>query len=192
MKIGLMGGSFDPVHCGHIGAARDAMNQHNLDRVIFLPAAETPRKSENTLTAGHHRLAMLQTAIARLPDFEVSDFEVSRGGVSFSINTVRHFRRQFPNDDLFWIIGADQVPFLDQWRNIEELGQLVQFIYLARPGYEIRALPNTPGLAVHQCEGHFHDISSRDLRDDLRTGNAVDGLIQPEVIVYIGQRKLYQ
>lgn len=192
MKIGLMGGSFDPVHLGHIEAARGAIDQHNLDKVILLPAAETPRKRKNTLAPAHHRLSMLRIAAQHEPNFAVSDFEMVQGDISFTINTVRHFRKQHPADELFWIIGADQVPFLDQWRSIEDLAQLVHFIYLVRPSHEIESQPATPGLILHRCEGPYLNISSSELREKVRQQKPVGELIHPEVIVYIGQWGLYQ
>ena len=192
MKIGLMGGGFDPLHVGHLGAAQDAADQLGLDRVIILPAAETPRKPGAALTAGDRRLAMLKLATADHPLLEVSDFELTQGGVSFTINTVRHFRDHYPQDELFWIIGADQVESLDHWRSIDELALLTEFIYLARPGHHIKAPPATPGLTLHRCQGRCLDISSTKLRENLRQNEPVNEFIPPEVIVYIGQWKLYQ
>ena len=192
MKIGLMGGSFDPVHFGHLRAARDAMDQYALDRLILVPAAQTPRKSGITKTSGHHRMAMLQAAIGDDDRLKVSDFEVSQGGVSYTINTVRYFREQFPTDELFWIIGADQVPLLDQWRSIDEVVKMVEFIYLARPGHPTAARLATSGLTLHRCEGRSTNISSTELRGCIQQRKFVDEFVPRAVAVYIEQYDLYQ
>ncbi|MBT5901767.1 MAG: nicotinate (nicotinamide) nucleotide adenylyltransferase [Opitutaceae bacterium] len=192
MKIGLMGGSFDPVHTGHLIAAKQTVKQHGLDRVIMIPAAQAPQKFPATTTAAHHRIAMLRAAIEGIADFEVSDFEVSQGGASYTIDTVHHFHDRFPHDQLFWIMGSDKVGSLDRWRSIEALAQLVDFIYLERPGYLSSPQPTTPSLKLHRCDGNCPDISSTQLRDRLRHGQPVEDLVPPPVVVYIGQNKLYQ
>lgn len=192
MKIGLMGGSFDPVHRGHVVAARDAMEQAGLDQMIMVPAAENPRKSGSPPIAGHHRAAMLRAALAEESRCEVSEFELSQGGVSYTLHTVRHFRERFPDDRLFWIIGADQVPRLDQWRAIEEIAKTVEFIALERPGHPIVNHPTTPELTLHRCTGNPVAIGSTALRARLQQGQSVEAFIPPAVIVYIGQHGLYR
>ncbi len=190
-KIGLMGGSFDPVHNGHLIAARDAMEQHGLDKVILLPTAQTPPKSPASTTACHHRVAMLQAAIDGENSLEVSDFEVTQGGVSYTIKTVRHFREKYPDATLFWIIGADKVPTLDRWRSIEELAQIVEFISLERPRHPLTIDQTTPGLKLHRCVGHAMDISSTELRDRQKTDMSLDDFIPSKAIIYIREHGLY-
>jgi len=190
-KIGLMGGSFDPVHNGHLIAARDAMEQHGLDKVILLPTAQTPPKSPASTTACHHRVAMLQAAIDGENSLEVSDFEITQGGVSYTIKTVRHFREKYPDATLFWIIGADKVPTLDRWRSIEELAQIVEFISLERPRHPLTIDPTTPGLKLHRCVGHAMDISSTELRDRQKTDMSLDDFIPSKAIIYIREHGLY-
>ena len=192
VKIGLMGGSFDPVHFGHLVAAQDAIEQHNLDRLILVPAAQTPLKERETVTSGPDRLAMVKAAIDWDSRFEVSDFEVKRGGVSYTIDSARHFRKLFPNDDLYWIIGGDQLPKLHRWREIEELAKIVQFIFLERPGHPPKAHPDIPGLRLHRCDGHLIEISSTELRERLRKGLSLDYFVPHSAIVYIKARQLYR
>jgi len=127
MKIGFLGGSFDPVHFGHLVAAQDAMEQHKLDRVVLVPAAQAPLKDYEVSASGLDRVAMVQAAIDWDHRFEASSFEVEQGGVSFTIETVRHFRVVYPDAQLFWIIGGDQVPKLNRWRDIEELVKTMKF-----------------------------------------------------------------
>ena len=170
MKIGLMGGSFDPVHFGHLVAAQDAIEQHQLDRLILVPAAQTPLKERATITEGEDRLAMVKAAVDWDDRFEVSDFEVRRGGVSYTVDSARHFRSLFPDDELYWIIGGDQLPKLGKWREIEELAKLVKFIFLERPGHAPKETAPIPGLKLHRCDGHLIEISSTELRDRLHQG----------------------
>ncbi|MBE34768.1 MAG: nicotinate-nicotinamide nucleotide adenylyltransferase [Opitutaceae bacterium] len=192
MKIGLLGGSFDPVHFGHLMAAQDAYEQHGLDRVIFIPAAQAPLKPHDVQSTGEDRLAMLREATAWDERFEVSDYEVSRGGVNYTIDTVRHFRKLYPDDTLYWIIGGDQLPKLHLWGEIEELASLIEFIFLERPGHEEREHPEIPGLRLHRCDGHLLAISSTELRERLRKGLSLDYFVPHKAIVYLREHCLYR
>ena len=192
MKIGIMGGSFDPVHFGHLVAAQDAMEQHKLDRVIMVPAAQAPLKDYEVSASGPDRVAMVQAAIDWDHRFEASSFEVEQGGVSFTIQTVRHFRALYPDARLFWIIGGDQVPKLNRWRDIEELAQLIEFIFLERPGHAAKEAPDVPGLRLHRCDGHLIEISSTELRERMHQGLSLDYFIPHKTIEYICEKGLYR
>lgn len=192
MKIGFLGGSFDPVHFGHLLAAQDAFEQHRLDRLIFVPAAQAPLKPNDVQSTADNRLAMLRASVEWDKRFEVSDFEVSRGGVSYTIDSARHFRALYPNDELYWIIGGDQLPNLHRWRNIEELVTLVEFIFLERPGYPVKAKPDIPGLKLWRCDGHLLAVSSTELRERCRRGLSLDYFVPHKAIVYIQDHRLYR
>lgn len=192
MKIGFLGGSFDPVHFGHLMAAQDAFEQYKLDRLILVPAAQAPMKPNDVASAAEDRLAMLRAAVAWDQRFEVSDFELKRGGVSYTVDSARHFRSKFPHDDLYWIIGGDQLPKLHLWKDIAELVQLVEFIFLERPGYPVRAHPEIPGLRLHRCDGHLLAISSTELRERVRRGLSLDYFVPHKAIVYIRENSLYR
>ena len=192
VKIGFLGGSFDPVHFGHLLAAQDAFEQHGLDRLVLVPAARAPLKLNDVQSPAADRLAMLRAAIEWDRRFEISDFELQRGGVSYTIDSARHFRALYPNDRLFWIIGGDQLPNLHLWRDIEQLAQLVEFIFLERPGYPIKAAPDIPGLRLHRCDGHLLAISSTELRDRIRRGLSLDYFVPHKAIVYIREHDLYR
>lgn len=192
MKIGLMGGSFDPVHFGHLVAAQDAVEQHQLDRLILVPASQAPLKSEPVRSTGEDRVQMLRLATDWDQRFEVSDFEVRRGGVSYTIDSARHFRALFPDDRLFWIIGGDQLPKLHRWRQIDALAQLVEFIFLERPGHAPKPAPVVPGLRLHRCDGHLIEISSTELRERVRKGLSLDYFVPHKAIVYIHRNQLYR
>jgi nicotinate-nucleotide adenylyltransferase len=192
VKIGFLGGSFDPVHFGHLLAAQDAFEQHQLDRLIIVPAAQAPLKPSDALTPSADRLAMVRAATEWDTRFEVSDFELRKGGVSFTIDSARHFRSLYPNDDLYWVIGGDQLPQLHLWKDIGELAKIVEFIFLERPGYPVKAAPSIPGLRLHRCDGHLLAISSTELRDRTRRMLSLDYFIPHKAIVYIRDKGLYR
>lgn len=192
MKIGFLGGSFDPVHFGHLMAAQDAYEQKLLDRLILVPAAQAPLKPNDVLTSAEDRLAMLRAATEWDRRFEISDYELKRGGISYTIDSARHFRAQYPNDQLYWIIGGDQLPQLHLWKDIGELAQLVEFIFLERPGYPVRSSVNIPELKLNRCDGHLLAISSTELRDRTRRNLSLDYFIPHKAIVYIREKGLYR
>jgi nicotinate-nucleotide adenylyltransferase len=192
VKIGFLGGSFDPVHFGHLMAAQDAFEQYQLDKVVFVPAAQAPLKPHDVQSPAADRLAMLRAAIAWDQRFEVSDYELGRGGVSYTIDSVRHFRARHPADRLYWIIGGDQLPKLHLWREIGELAGLIEFIFLERPGHQVRERPDIPGLRLHRCDGHLLAISSTELRDRVRRELSLDYFVPHKAIVYIREHGLYR
>jgi nicotinate-nucleotide adenylyltransferase len=192
VKIGFLGGSFDPVHFGHLMAAQDAFEQHKLDRLVIVPAAQAPLKPSETQSSAEDRLAMVKAATEWDTRFEVSDFELRKGGVSFTIDSARHFKSLYPNDQLFWVIGGDQLPQLHLWKDIGELAKLVEFIFLERPGYPVRATSDIPGLRLHRCDGHLLAISSTELRERTRRSLSLDYFIPHKAIVYIRSKGLYR
>jgi nicotinate-nucleotide adenylyltransferase len=192
VKIGFLGGSFDPVHFGHLMAAQDAYEQHRLDRLILVPAAQAPLKPNDVQSTSEDRLAMLRAAVEWDKRFEISDVELRRGGVSYTIDSARYFRELYPHDDLYWVIGGDQLPQLHLWKEIHELAKLVQFIFLERPGYPVKARPDLPGLRLHRCDGHLLAINSTELRERTRRNLSLDYFVPHKAIVYIQDRALYR
>jgi nicotinate-nucleotide adenylyltransferase len=192
LKIGFLGGSFDPVHFGHLLAAQDAYEQYQLDRLIFVPAAQAPLKPQEMQSSAADRLTMLQSAIDGDQRFEISELELQRSGVSYTIDSVRQFRVLFPDDQLFWIIGGDQLPKMNLWKDAAELARLVEFIFLERPGHPARQTPDIPGLRLHRCEGHLIEISSSELRQRVRRGLALRYFCPQKVILQIKARNLYR
>ncbi len=180
------------MHFGHLMAAQDAFEQRQLDRLILVPAAQAPLKPNDVQSPAEDRLAMLRAAIEWDRRFEISDVELKRGGVSYTIDSARYFRALFPQDELYWIIGGDQLPKLHLWREIEELAKLVEFIFLERPGYPVRAHPEIPGLRLHRCDGHLLAINSTELRERTRLGLSLDYFVPHKAIVYIREKALYR
>lgn len=191
MKIGFLGGSFDPVHFGHLIAAQDAYEQHRLDRLILVPAAQSPLKPRDVQSTAEDRLAMLRAAVEWDHRFEISDFELRRGGISYTVDSARHFRGLFPGDSLYWIIGGDQLPKIHLWKDIEELARLVEFIFLERPGHPAKTVQAVPGLVLHRCDGHLVEISSTELRERARRGLSLDYFVPHKSILHIRQHRLY-
>jgi nicotinate-nucleotide adenylyltransferase len=172
-------------------AAQDAFEQHQLDRLILVPAAQAPLKPNDVQSTGEDRLAMLRSAVEWDRRFDISDIELRRGGVSFTIDSARYFRAKYPQDELYWIIGGDQLPKLHLWKEIEALAKLVDFIFLERPGFPVRAHPNIPGLRLHRCDGHLLAINSTELRERARRGLSLDYFVPHKAIVYIRDKALY-
>jgi nicotinate-nucleotide adenylyltransferase len=192
LKIGFLGGSFDPVHFGHLLAGQDVYEQYKLDRLILVPAAQAPLKPQEMQSSPEDRLAMLRAAIEWDRRLEIADIELRRGGVSYTIDSVRHFRAMFPRDELFWIIGGDQLPKLNEWKSITELAGILEFIFLERPGHPAKQTPDISGLRLHRCDGHLIEISSSELRQRVRQGLSLHYFCPQKVIAYIETHKLYQ
>ncbi len=192
MKIGFLGGSFDPVHFGHLIAAQDVLEQFHLDRLLLVPAAQAPLKPNDIKSNTEDRLTMLRSAIEWDRRLEISDYELKKGGISYTIDSVRHFRVQFPGDELFWIIGGDQLPLLHKWKEIGELAKLIEFIFLERPKHPTKPHPEIPGLRLHRCDGHLIEISSSELRQRIQLGRSLHYFCPQKVIAYIEGKKLYR
>ncbi len=136
MRLGVFGGSFDPVHYGHLLLAECCREQRRLDQVWFLPAAVPPHKPDRQLTPARARIEMLELAIAGHEAFAVSRYEADRGGVSFTVQTLRHFRSEMPQSELFLLVGADMLHDLPQWREAERICELAVPVVACRPGVE--------------------------------------------------------
>ena len=191
-SVAVLGGAFDPVHLGHLALAEDTFAELALDAVWFVPTAQSPLKTKPPSLHAAGRLRLLQLAVADFSDFHVCPTELHRGGISYTIDTVRHLNERHPDVTFSWIIGADQVRQLDQWHAIAELAERISFIVVARPGIE-RALPGTeiPGLRMERVASRFLDISSTQIRLRLAEGKAVNHLLPKPVADLIMERKYY-
>jgi nicotinate-nucleotide adenylyltransferase len=188
-RLGLFGGSFDPVHLGHLLVAQAACEEFSLDRIHFIPAARSPFKPETAPAPDALRLRMLRMALAGNPRTRVDTVELDRGGTSYSIETVRRFARLHPDARLFWLIGADHVPTLDKWRDAGELARQVEFLIIPRPGAAETSPPS--GFTAHCLAGFPLDVSSSKIRDRVRRGLSIDYLTRPEVARTIRDNGLY-
>lgn len=137
MAIALYGGSFDPIHIGHLITATNAVENYNLDKVIFIPSHITPLKDRNLEASDVDRYEMIQRSVKNNPKFIVSDYEINNDGVSYSYNTVKYFKDTYQDEKIYFIIGTDRAKDLKKWYNIEELSKLVTFIFVARDGEKL-------------------------------------------------------
>jgi nicotinate-nucleotide adenylyltransferase len=188
-KIGLFGGSFDPVHVGHLLVAQAAFEELGLARLFFIPAAQSPFKPGAQPAPAGHRLAMLRGALAGETRYEVDDQEVRRGGVSYTIDTVRSYQTLFPKAGLFYLIGADHAATLPEWREAADLARLVEFVVISRPG-ERAALPAAP-FRARRLEGFPLALSSSQIRARLQAGLSIRNLVPAPAAELIRNNQLY-
>lgn len=179
LRLGLYGGSFDPVHLGHLMVAQAAMEALHLDRLVFIPAARSPFKSGAKPAIGATRLRWLRLSLAGRPTWEVDDCEVRRGGISYTIDTVLDFRRRFPNAHLYWLIGADQVGELPSWHQADQLAEYVEFAVIPRPAFQVPSL--SPPFRLIHLKGWPLAVSSSEIRSRIIMQLPVDHLLTPQV-----------
>jgi nicotinate-nucleotide adenylyltransferase len=189
-RWGLYGGSFDPLHCGHLLVAQAALEELALDRLFFIPAAQSPFKPGSRPAPDAARLRMLRRSLAGQSRAEVHDDELSRGGVSYSIDTVNTFTARHPEAELFWLIGADHVPTLPQWREAEALAKAVTFVVIPRPGQPQASLPSP--WRLRHLRGWPLGISSSEIRDRIRRGLPFAHLVPAGAADVIASEGLYQ
>lgn len=189
-RIGLFGGSFDPVHIGHLLVAQAACEELSLGRLFFIPAAQSPFKPTSEPASPEVRLRMLRLALAGKSNYEIDEQETQRGGVSFTIDTVRDYTARFPGAELFYLIGADHVATLPKWRAAEELARLLQFVVIPRPGET--PTPAPPPFRVQALGGWPLKLSSSQIRSRVKAGQTVDHLVPFGVAEVIEQSQLYR
>lgn len=199
MTTALFGGSFDPVHLGHLAIARRALEISLADSVVFIPAARSPLKEGETRADDADRLEMLRLATAEEPNFSVSDIEIERGGVSYTVDTLRQWRRLHPEDRLVFIAGMDSLLSLSMWREPLGILALCEFVAFARPGF---TLPEAEELGLGEETGRRLlgnvvvgpevDVSSSAVRAAAATGGSLEGFVPPEVARYIADKGLYR
>jgi len=185
-KIALFGGSFDPVHFGHLAIAEAAQAACGLDRVFFLPCWQSPHKRDRQLAAAGQRIAMLELALRDLPWADVCRWEIERQQTSYSWRTAEHFAAEFPGAELFWILGADQWRALPGWAEPDRLAALLHFIVFPR-GTEPQPQPAFRHVEINLR----HPASSTEIRHRLTTGEPTTGLLDPQVADLIQSEQLY-
>jgi len=189
MKLGLFGGSFDPVHLGHLLVAQAAMEELGLDRLYFIPAAQSPFKPENQPSPSAERMRLLRLALAGQTKFEVDEQEIKRGGTSYTIDTLRDYARRFPQAGLFYLIGADNVASLSGWRETDELARLAEFVVIPRPGESPAAFPSP--FRGRMLQGFPFGVSSSQIRARVKAGLPINQLVPPAVAEAIRNCRLY-
>jgi nicotinate-nucleotide adenylyltransferase len=212
MRIGLLGGSFNPIHNAHLRIADEAQVACLLDRVVFIPAADPPHKLLEGDVSFESRSKMVSMAIAGRPDFEISTIEAERGGKSYSIDTISTFLERFPDDNLFFIIGSDSFLEIGTWHRYAEIFRSCNLIVVERPGYQVvnplEALPNVV-RAAFTCDGETGclthesgntiffitgsplELSSTEIRRLAAYGADITYYVPPDVAAYISQQRIY-
>ncbi|MBA4147873.1 MAG: nicotinate (nicotinamide) nucleotide adenylyltransferase [Verrucomicrobia bacterium] len=188
-RIGLFGGSFDPVHLGHLLVAQAAFEEINLSRIFFIPTAQSPFKPESSPVEPKDRLRMLHSALAGQTWCEVDRQEIDRGGISYTIETARSYRNSFPDAELFYLIGADHVAQLPKWREANALAELLQFIVVPRPGEPGVELPSP--FRGNFLRGFPLAVSSSTIRARVNARLSIDHLVKREVAEIIRNNGLY-
>jgi len=188
-RIALFGGSFDPVHNGHLLVALAAIEELSLERIFFIPAAQSPFKPESKPAPADLRARMLRLALAGQARYEVDTQEIHRGGTSYTVDTVRDYRSRFPNAELFYLIGADHIPQLHKWRAANELAAAIEFVAIPRPGEAAPAAPT--GFRVRALRGFPLGLSSSQIRERVRSSKTIEHLVPPAVAETIRNSRLY-
>ncbi|GED31311.1 nicotinate-nucleotide adenylyltransferase [Brevibacillus centrosporus] len=186
--VGILGGTFDPIHCGHLLAAEQAREQAGLDEVWFMPTHIPPHKTRDGLTDAATRLEMVELAVADHESFRVTDVELRREGPSYTYDTIVQLVEQYPDCRFSFIIGGDMVEILPKWYRFEELSRMIRFIGLARPGADIDRVPND---TVTFIEMPVWDISSTLIRMKAAEGQSIRYLVPRSVERYIKENGFY-
>jgi nicotinate-nucleotide adenylyltransferase len=190
MRIAIFGGTFNPIHKGHIFLARQAKKTLELDKVIFVPSYLPPHKSAQGIIDADDRCRMIELAISGNPDFGVSRHEIDKQKTAYSVDTIRYFKGYFPKDtQLFFIIGADSLEGLDRWRDADKIFDLCEFIAFSRPGFRLTKRKNRGPRGI---EINALGVSSTQVRERVKNNVSIKGLVPKPVADYIKRRRLYK
>ena len=188
MKIGILGGTFNPVHIGHLILAEETREKLGLDKIIFVPTALPPHKDNVNIAQASDRLAMLKLAVKANKFLGVSDVEIKRQGRSYTIDTLKEFKRKYPHDELYFIIGSDLLKYLNEWKDLAEIIKMVKFVAATRPGYPLEQIPQyIQTLAIRAV-----DVSGFEVRQCIQQNKSFGYLVTDKVFDYIKKRKLYK
>lgn len=213
MKIGIIGGTFNPIHLAHLRIAEEVRDRLTLERVIFIPAAKPPHKELDGDLSFEHRLKMVELAIADNPAFTVSTLEEERGGTSYSVHTLAELRTLYPGDELYFIIGSDSFRDISSWYRYAEIFAACNIVVVERPGAEIKdlrtplpvaiaaefcydsarlCLTHRSGFSVYYLAGIPLAISSSEIRSLARGGHSLRYLLPERVAGYIEEKRIYR
>lgn len=198
-SLGIIGGTFDPIHYGHLTAAECARDEFQLERVIFMPAYIPPHKCADKISDPRDRLTMVEKATANNPAFTVSTLEMDRKGCSYTVDTIDYFLQTYPATRLYFIMGVDSLILINTWKDYNRLVGLCQFIVVTRPGFELNR--NDENFAdvsdvlwdnMHLLPMPGNVVSSSEIRSRVLSGKTIKYLVPPDVEEYIGNRGLYR
>lgn len=198
-KIGIIGGTFDPIHNGHLLIAENSRKTFNLDKVIFMPAGIPPHKRDKDISSNLHRYNMTLLAINSNQYFLISDLELKKEGISFTIDTIKYLKSIYEDTDIYFILGSDSLFQIDKWKDYEELLTLCHFVVAKRPSYNNQELENKVdklnslyNSSIHIVEGPVLEVSSSDIRERVRRGDSISYLVPRSVEEYIYKHGLYR
>jgi nicotinate-nucleotide adenylyltransferase len=199
MRLGILGGTFDPVHYGHLLLAERCREECRLDQVWFIPAGLPPHKQDQKLTPGVQRAEMLEFAVAGIPEFQVSRCEIQRSGPSYTVETLRELQQERPEDELFFLVGADSLIDLPLWREPREIAERASLIVVrrgAQPPPELESLIPHLGTAavsrIQHVEMPAIELASREIRARLRDSRSIRFTTPRAVEQYIAEHRLYR
>jgi len=188
MKIGILGGTFNPVHLGHLILAEEVRENLGLDRIIFVPANIPPHKNASDIASAKERFNMLKFAVSNNKYFCVSDLEIKRSGPSYTIDTIKELKRIYPEDELYFITGSDLLKYLNEWKDLSEIIKLVKFVVATRPGYPLEKIPSyIQTIAIRAV-----DISAFEIREAVKQKKSFRYLVPESVFKYINKKRLYR
>ncbi len=188
MKIGILGGTFNPIHIGHLILAEEIREKLCLDKVIFVPAYFPPHKDNSDVAPAAARYDMIKIATKNNKYFSVSGIEIKRKGRSYTIDTIREFNESYPDEELYFITGSDLLKYLEEWKDLNEIIKMVKFIVATRPGYPLEKIPSyISTLAIRAV-----DVSAFEIRARVKEGKSFRYLVPEAVFDYINKNKLYK
>lgn len=199
MKIGIMGGTFNPIHLGHLFISEYIRMNAPLDKVIFIPSGNPPHKDKKDLVSAKHRYNMVLLATEDNPFFEVSSIEMDRDGNSYTIDTVHELNRKYPNDDFYFIIGGDSLHELTKWKKATKLLETVSFIVIGRQGIDeesnlnkIEEYKRLFNASIYYLDAPLIEVSSTNIRNNLKEGKSIKYMVDSKVEEYIKDYDLYK
>ena len=188
MKIGILGGTFNPVHIGHLILAEEAREKLGLDKIIFVPTYLPPHKDNADIASAAHRHKMIKLALKTNKYFSVSGIEIKKHGLSYTIDTLREFKKIYPQDELYFISGSDLLKYLDEWKDLNEIIKMVKFIVATRPGYPLEKIPSY----ISTVDIRAVDISAFEIRNCIKENKSFRYLVPEAIFNYINKNKLYR
>ena len=193
MRIGIMGGTFDPVHMGHLILAETIRSDYPLDKILFMPAAVPPHKQGKIVCSGEMRLRMLSAALEAYPYFDILDYELIKGGVSYTVDTVRwlHDSSPYYKDELFLIIGGDSLVEMDTWRSPMEILKNIKTLVVARPGFNFDQVKTEFLQAVEIVDTPLIEISASQIRQRVQNQQSIHFWVPEAVEIFIKENGLY-
>lgn len=191
MKIALFGGSFNPIHYGHLSLAEQARIEFKLDKIIFIPSGKPPHKIQTPLAYKFHRFNMIKLSISNNRFFSINDYEIKKNNISYTFDTIQHFKKKFHKDKFFFLLGLDLLLEIHTWKKYNVIFDLCQVLVGLRPDFSVKKIPKNIYKKVLLFNPPLLDISSTFLREQIKERKSIKYLVPPEVESYIYKNKLY-